>query len=109
MPKLIRLWCLFYALPVLAIAGPNPIDNPWFTLRLGRPTPTALVAFYEGRECPKAMIEAIRNTCYLNRSLRNKSDTIVWLDLAQWRFTTSRGISPLLTRALEAVLANPTD
>lgn len=67
------------------------LENDDFRIRLATPTPNSLAAFYEGRGFPKSMIEEIRQTCFINLVLRNKSTTIVWYDLANWHFTTTAG------------------
>jgi hypothetical protein len=67
------------------------LSNKDFTLRLAPRTPNQMAAFYEARGFPRAAIDEIRKTCFITVGLRNNSDTIVWLDLGNWRFTIPGG------------------
>ena len=55
------------------------------------PQPEQMVAFYSARGFPPAAIEEIRRTCYLGVGLFNKSDKVVWLELANWRIEDESG------------------
>lgn len=66
-------------------------NNKDFTLRLAPRTPDQIEAFYSARGFPPAAIAELRKTCFITVGLRNNSDTIVWFDLSNWRFTTPRG------------------
>ena len=80
------------------------IDNKSFRLRLSTPAPSALAAFYEGRGFPQTMIEVLRQQCFINVGLRNKTNTIVWYDLSNWQFTTKDGaITPYPRRHWQAL------
>jgi hypothetical protein len=67
------------------------LDNKDFTLRLAPRTPNQITGFYEARGFPRFAIDEIRKTCFITVGLRNNSDTIVWFDLSNWRFTTAKG------------------
>lgn len=81
---------LFSGLCAAADSRPQ-LDNKDFTLRLAPRTPNQITAFYEARGFPRLAIDEIRKACFITVGLRNNSDTIVWFDLSNWRFTTAKG------------------
>jgi len=92
-PVLIVCACLLSACAPATFAQPGrpELSNKDFTLRLAPRTPNQITAFYEARGFPRAAVDVLRNTCFITVGLRNNSDTIVWLDLGNWRFTTPKG------------------
>lgn len=54
-------------------------------------TPEQIAAFYEARGFARPMIELLAGQCYLTVFIHNKSDDVVWLDLAQWQFSDAQG------------------
>lgn len=50
-------------------------------------TPEQMAAFYEARGFPDAAIERIRRTCFVTVHIENRGRDVIWLDLAQWRFS----------------------
>lgn len=92
--------CLYCSLFVLVFSGgcaadnrPDlpQLDNRDFTLRLSPRTPNQITAFYEARGFPRVAIDELKKTCFITVGLRNNSDTIVWFDLSNWHFTSTRG------------------
>ncbi len=67
-------------------------------LLLGFPRPQQIAAFYEGRGFSKPMIDIIRQQCFVNVIIHNKSQDILWLDLTQWQFNTSDRLLQRLDR-----------
>lgn len=67
------------------------LSNKDFSLRLAPRTPNQMAGFYEARGFPQSAIKEIRNACFITVGLRNNSDTIVWFDLSNWKFTTAKG------------------
>lgn len=49
-------------------------------------------AFYEARGFPRRMIDLLAATCYMTVRIKNTSQDVIWLELAQWQFT-SGGVS----------------
>ncbi len=80
-------------LPASASLAATPIDyeNADLQLRFYPRTPDQMSAFYEARGFPPAMIAQLRDYCFITVSLRNKGGDILWLDLADWRFTRASG------------------
>ena len=76
-------------------------ENDLFRLRLTPRTPNQIAAFYTGRGFPPFAIDEVRTWCFITLGMRNKSQDLVWLDLSNWRFTTSEGE---LTRYLRPAL-----
>ncbi|MFP4610246.1 MAG: hypothetical protein ACLFQT_04420, partial [Thiohalophilus sp.] len=62
-------------------------------------TPQQIAAFYVGRGFARAMIDILREQCFITVFIRNKSPDILWLDLDHWRFSNADG--PLLRRDRE--------
>lgn len=67
------------------------VNNETMRMRLIPRTPNQMAAFYEARGFPKFAINTIRDTCFITVGIRNKSKTIVWLDLASWHFSSADG------------------
>ena len=86
--------CLAAALGV-ALADNEPkelvVETEALNFRLIPRTPAQMAAFYEGRGFPGAAIEEIKETCYLTTVIRNKSQTVIWLEPERWRFLTDKG------------------
>jgi len=67
------------------------LGNKDFTLRLAPRSPNQIAAFYEARGFPRVAVDEARKACFITVGLRNNSDTIVWFDLGNWRFSTAKG------------------
>ncbi len=65
------------------------VENRYFRLRMIARTPEQIAAFYYARGFPKAMIDRIVKACFITTGITNKSDKILWMDLADWQFTTA--------------------
>ena len=65
--------------------------SPQLHVSLAPRTPEQMAAFYEARGFGEEMIEVLRAQCYITVLIENKSEDIVWLDLAQWRFSNADG------------------
>lgn len=52
-------------------------------------SPNQMGSFYEARGFPKAMLDVLKKQCYITVGIRNKSQQKIWLDLAQWTFSTA--------------------
>ncbi len=62
-------------------------------------TPEQIGAFYEGRGFSKAMVNKLKQQCFITVGIHNKSRQVIWLDLANWTFTNSEGEFKRTTRA----------
>ncbi len=60
-------------------------DNE-IVIRLAPRTGQQIAAFYEGRGFPAEAIRHLAGHCFITTSLRNKSERVTWLRLADWRF-----------------------
>lgn len=60
-------------------------------LKLIPRTPEQMSAFYEARGFPPQMIELLSHQCFITVGIHNTGKDIIWLDLANWRFTTADG------------------
>ena len=67
------------------------VENDMFRFRLSPRTPEQMAAFYEGRGFPPAAIDVIKKTCFITVGFINKSDKVIWLELANWRFYAANG------------------
>lgn len=87
---------LLNGLPVTASYGinkpyPGPhIENDDLLVVLRPHAPDSMAAFYEARGFPKQALDLITATCFVTVHIENKSRQVIWLDLAEWTFT-SRG------------------
>ncbi len=84
------LLLLFLAMPGCAEPVPH-YDTAELEVGLKPRTPLQIAAFYEARGFSKAMVEKLKQQCFITVWVHNKSQDIVWLDLSQWRFSNSTG------------------
>ena len=69
---------------------PGPyVDNPELFMLLRLHTPEQIAAFYEARGFIPAAVERIRRTCFITVHIHNKSDTVLWLETANWRISAN--------------------
>jgi hypothetical protein len=91
-------WSLLGLLLLLSgtLAGaekpPAPgFENDQLRLWLRPRTPNQMAAFYEARGFPRAMVKTLKGYCFITVGIRNKSQQVIWLDLAHWRFLNAQG------------------
>jgi len=82
------------ALLLIAAAGlqtGSPLTVKQDAVRIDfRPrTPDQTGSFYEARGFPKAMTELLTQQCFITVVIHNTSDDILWLELANWRFSNN--------------------
>ena len=75
------------------------VETEALNFRLIPRTPAQMAAFYEGRGFPGAALEEVKKTCFMTTIIRNKSDTVIWLEPKRWRFMTDKGELERLDRA----------
>jgi hypothetical protein len=69
---------------------PGPyVDNDRLFMLLRLHTPEQMAAFYEARGFPPAAIGHIRKTCFITAHIDNKSNTVLWLETANWHITAA--------------------
>ena len=66
-------------------------ENEVLRVSLTARSPNQIAAFYEARGFSAAMVNEAKRHCFITVSIKNKSDKIFWLELSNWRFTTSSG------------------
>jgi hypothetical protein len=54
-------------------------------------TPEQIAAFYEARGFDASMIDLLSGQCYVTVFIHNTGQDVIWLDLAQWRFSDAEG------------------
>ena len=67
-------------------------DSPELAVGLMPRTPQQIAAFYEARGFNKPMIEKLKQQCFITVWVHNKSSQVIWLDMAQWRFSNTDGV-----------------
>ena len=87
------LLALFMAEPILAAPAKNTwvVENKYIKLEMIARTPEQMAAFYEARGFPKAAIRELARMCFITTSLKNKSRDVIWMKLANWKFTGKQG------------------
>ncbi len=102
-----RSFILFIAMASLVIAYPlqaktrniAQYSDTQIKIRFSPRTPQQIAAFYEGRGFSKAMVNILKQQCFITIGIRNKSQHIIWLDLEDWTFTNNNGQLKRLNRA----------
>jgi hypothetical protein len=52
-------------------------------------TPDQMRAFYSARGFPRAMVELLAEQCFITVRIHNSGSDVVWLELANWRFSAA--------------------
>lgn len=86
---------LLLILPLSIQADPD-YESERLVVDLSPRTPQQIAAFYEGRGFSDAMIDLLRQQCFITVFIHNKSRDIIWLDLDHWQFT--HGDGPIIRR-----------
>lgn len=82
-------------LPILAvvanmqIAQPIIVKTPELEIDFTPRTPNQMGSFYEARGFPRAMLDVIKQQCYITVGITNNSNKKIWLDLSNWKFTSA--------------------
>lgn len=61
-------------------------EDEFLKLRLVPRTAEQMAGFYEARGFPVAMVDELSQHCFFTVIIKNKSKSIVWLDMSQWGF-----------------------
>jgi len=69
-------------------------EDKHIQLRLFPRTTEQMAAFFEARGFPAAMRAELESYCFITAVIKNKSNTVIWLDLNKWQFTSAL-FSPL--------------
>ncbi len=64
-------------------------DSAELHIRLTPRSPQQIAAFYEARGFGKAMLDKIKQYCFITVYVKNTSNKIIWLDLSNWQFTAA--------------------
>ena len=67
------------------------IENERFRIELRSQTPQQMMAFYEARGFPQPALDEVKQVCFTTISILNKSNTVLWLDLNDWSFSSPAG------------------
>ena len=86
---------MFNTIPILVVIANMQVVQPVivrttdleidFTPR----TPNQMGSFYEARGFPKAMRDVLKQQCFITVGITNTSNTKIWLDLSNWRFSAA--------------------
>jgi hypothetical protein len=52
-------------------------------------TANQMGSFYEARGFPKAMLDVLKNQCFITVGIQNNSNKKIWLDLSSWKFSSA--------------------
>jgi len=86
---------MFNSIPILVVIANMQVVQPVivrttdleidFTPR----TPNQMASFYEARGFPKAMRDVLKQQCFITVGITNTSNTKIWLDGSNWRFSAA--------------------
>ena len=79
--------------------APLVFENDMFSAQLNPRSPRQVAGFYEARGFPRRALESLKGSCFLTVRMRNRSPTVVWLELDNWRFFTGTRELKRLSRA----------
>ncbi|MDH5217182.1 MAG: hypothetical protein OEX19_05785 [Gammaproteobacteria bacterium] len=92
---MLRMFLVFVLLGLLLSSGvvaadkkkdKNRYEDDDIGFRVVPRSPDNIIAFYQGRGFLQTAIDEIKKTCYVTFLMRNLSDSIIWLDLDNWRY-----------------------
>lgn len=66
-------------------------ESQGLSIRATPRTPEQMAAFYEARGFPQAMLDLVKEYCFITFRIHNSSQDIVWLDLDDWKFVAPGG------------------
>ncbi len=81
-----------FALILLAsaqIVQPVAVKTAELEMKFMARTPDQMVSFYEARGFPKAMLDVLKQQCFITVGIQNNSDDKIWLDLSTWTFSSA--------------------
>lgn len=81
---------LLFFIPLLAVAQ-DRLERDGVVFSASARTPEQMRAFYAARGFPESMIREITATCFVTAGVLNRRDDVLFLELAQWRFTDAAG------------------
>lgn len=73
----------------MQVVQPVFVNTPDLEIELTPRSPNQMTSFYEARGFPPSMLNIIKQQCYITVGITNLSDRKIWLDLSQWKFTSS--------------------
>lgn len=66
-------------------------ENEQIKIRLFPRTQNQMAGFYEAREFPKRMVDALKGFCFMTVVVKNKTQDVFWMDLDSWKFVSDSG------------------
>ncbi len=88
------LYTLIAAAAGAAPASPPPgVVNEHIEVHFAPRSPNQIMSFYEARGFPEHMIDILSRECFITVGIHNKSNDVIWHELANWQF--SRNGEPL--------------
>jgi len=82
-------------IPVLLVIAnmqtvqPVTVKTPELEIKFISRTPNQMGSFYEARGFPKEMRDVLKQQCFITVGILNKSNTKIWLDLSDWKFSAA--------------------
>ena len=73
----------------LQTTSPLTVTQDAVQINLQPRTPNQMASFYEARGFPKAMTDVLKQQCFITVRIHNTSNDILWLELANWRFSSN--------------------
>ena len=86
--KYTLLFLLLFVIPFSGQAA--QLKTADYRLSITARTPEQIGAFYEARGFPKQAVNLLKQQCYLTVYFRNTSSKVIWLELDNWQFSTTR-------------------
>jgi hypothetical protein len=66
---------------------PHIIEQDKVKLELYPRSPNQIAAFYEARGFPAAMIDILKQQCFITVRIHNQRKQLLWLELVNWQFS----------------------
>lgn len=73
----------------MQVVQPVFVITPDIEIEFTPRTPNQMTSFYEARGFPEAMLNVLKQQCYITVGITNLSNQKIWLDLSQWTFSAS--------------------
>ena len=79
--------------------APPAFENALLSIRLSPRSPQQVAAFYEARGFTRSALKLLQTGCFVTVGIHNRSNTVLWLELDNWRFFTEHSELRRLGRA----------
>ena len=84
---MLNLFPIMLVITNMQVVQPVIVKTPKLEMDFTPRTPNQMASFYEARGFPKEMRNILKQQCFITVGILNKSNTKIWHNLANWKFS----------------------